>query len=242
MAYNLQELKKLSFFEIAAIASDNKTETETLSQIIELCLQKDKYDDIDKELDDEGVDEIFSEIAWNPNASADILRLLSNYDSDLVHQRIAFNINTTADVLAKLTEDEDELVQSAVAANNNTPSDSLDFLSDVDDKEIREAVANNPHTNSQTLFNMASNPSENCGLVFEGIALNANSDTKTLSVLAEDEYRYIHKGIGKSQIEAIYEAIKNNKNSSSETVKKAENYLKESEKTRFNDYFYRDEE
>lgn len=227
MAYNLQELKKLSFFEIAAIASDKKTETETLSQIIKLCLQKDKYDDIDKELDDEGVDEIFSEIAWNPNASADILRLLSNYDSALVHQRIAFNINTTADILAKLAEDEDELVQSAVAENDETPSDVLDFLSDIYDKDIRTAVANNPNTNPQTLYNMASNQSEGCGLVFEGIALNANSDSETLSLLVADEYRYIHKGIGKAQIEAIYEAIKNNKNSSSEAVKKAENYLNE---------------
>lgn len=221
----LQELKSLSFLEIAAIASDKKTETETLSQIIKLCLQKDKYDDIDKELDDEGVDEIFSEIAWNPNASADILRLLSNYDSDLVHQRIAFNINTTADVLAKLAEDEDELVLSAVAANDNTPSDSLDFLSDVEDEWVREAVANNPNTNPQTLYNMASNPSENCGLVFEGIALNANSDSETLSLLVADEYRYIHKGIGKAQSEAIYEAIKNNKNASQEIVNKAEEWL-----------------
>lgn len=233
MAYNLQELKKLSFLEIATIASDNKTETETLSQIIELCLQKDKYDDIDKELDDEGIDEIFSEIAWNPNASADILRLLSNYDSDLVHQRIAFNINTTADVLAKLAEDEDELVLSAVVANDNTPSDSLDFLSDVDDKEIRTAVANNPNTNSQTLFNMASNKSEDCGLVFEGIALNANSNAETLALLVADEYRYIHKGISKTQIEVIYEAIKNNKNSSPEAVQKAKNILTNLKKRAF---------
>lgn len=242
MSYTLSDLKNLSFSELKAIVSNNETEMETLSQIIRLCLQKDNYDDIDEELDDEGVYEIFSEIAWNPNASADILRLLSNYDSALVHQRIAFNINTTADILAKLAEDEDELVQSAVAENDETPSDVLDFLSDIYDKDIRTAVANNPNTNSQTLFNMASNQSEDCGLVFEGIALNANSDTKTLAILAEDEYRYIHKGIGKAQIEAIYEAIKNNKNSSSEAVKKAENYLKEYENTHFNDYFYRDEE
>lgn len=236
MAYNLQELKKLSFLEIAAIASDNKTETETLSQIIRLCLEKDIDENIDEEIDKEGEEEIFAEIALNPNASADILRLLSNYDHWLVRRNIAYNVNATADILAKLAEDEDELVQSAVATNDKTPSDSLDFLSDVDDKEIRTAVANNPNTNSQTLLNMASNQSEGCGLVFEGIALNANSDTETLSLLVADEYRYIHKGIGKTQSEAIYEAIKNNKKSSQETVKKAEEWL-----TSFSKYLYGEE-
>ena len=225
----LQELKGLSFTEIKAIASDNETETETLSQIIKLCMEKDSYDDIDEELDEEGVDEIFAEIALNPNATADILRLLSNYDNWLVRQNIAYNINATADILAELAEDEEELVQLAVAENDETPSDVLDDLSDSYVEEIRIAVAQNINTNSHTLYKMASESSEDCGLVIEGIALNANSDTETLNILAEDELRYIHKGISRTMIEAIFKAIKNNKNSSPEAMQKAEKYLNEAE-------------
>ena len=59
-----KELKELTFSEIVSIASDNETETETLSQIIKLCMEKDSYD-IDEELDEEGVDEIFAEIAFH---------------------------------------------------------------------------------------------------------------------------------------------------------------------------------
>ena len=225
----LEELKELTFSEIVSIASDNETESETLSQIIKLCMKKDSYDDIDEELDEEGVDEIFAEIALNPNATADILRLLSSYDNWLVRQNIAYNINATADILAKLADDEEELVQLAVAENDATPSDALDYLSDSYDEKIRTAVAHNTNTASQTLYNMASESSEDCGLVFEGIALNANSDTETLNILAEDELRYIHKGISKTQTEAIYEAIKNNKNSSPEAIQKAEKHLNKAE-------------
>ena len=229
----LEKLKELTFSEIVSIASDNETETETLSQIIKLCMEKDSYDDIDEELDEEGVDEIFAEIALNPNATADILRLLSNYNNWLVRQNIAYNINATADILAELAEDEEELVQLAVAENDETPSNVLDALSNSYDEKIRTAVAHNTNTASQTLYNMASESSEDCGLVFEEIALNANSDTETLSLLAEDEYRYIHKGISKTQTEAIYESIKNNKNSSQETVKKSEEWLES-----FSKYLY----
>lgn len=224
----LEELKELTFSEIVSIASNKETESETLSQIIKLCMEKDSYD-IDEELDEEGVDEIFAEIALNPNATADILRMLSHYDNWLVRQNIAYNINATADILAKLADNEEELVQLAVAENDETPSDALDYLADSYDEKIRTAVAHNTNTASQTLYNMASESSEDCGLVFEGIALNANSDTETLSLLAEDEYRYIHKGISKTQTEAIYEAIKNNKNSSPEAIQKSEKYLNEAE-------------
>lgn len=225
-----KELKELTFSEIVSIASDNETETETLSQIIKLCMEKDSYD-IDEELDEEGVDEIFAEIALNPKATADILRMLSHYDNWLVHQNIAFNINATADILAELAKDEEELVQLAVAENDETPSDVLDYLSDSYDEKIRTAVAHNTNTASHTLYKMASESSEDCGLVFEGIALNASSDTETLNILAEDELRYIHKGISRTMIEAIFEAIKNNKNSSPEAIQKSEKYLNEAEKT-----------
>ena len=225
----MKELKSLSFSEIKAIASDNETESETLLIIINLCIEKDSYDDIDEELDEEGEEEIFAEIALNPNATADILRMLSHYDNWLVRQNIAYNINATADILAKLADDEEGLVQLAVAENDETPSDALDYFSDSYDEKIRTAVANNTNTASQTLYNMASESSEDCGLVFEGIALNANSDTETLNILAEDELRYIHKGISRTMIEAIFEAIKNNKNSSSEAIQKAEKYLNEAE-------------
>ena len=221
MTYNLKEIKKLSFPEIKAIASDSETESKTLLQIIRVCLEK----STDEYIDEEGIEEIFAEIALNHNATADILRLLSNYDNWLVRQNIAYNINATADILAELAEDEEELVQLAVAENDETPSESLDFLSDSYNEEIRIAVAHNTNTNSHTLYKMASNQSEDCGLVYEEIALNANSDAETLSLLAEDEYRYIHKGISKTKTEAIYEAIKNNKNSSQETVKKSEEWL-----------------
>ena len=221
MTYNLKEIKKLSFSEIKTIASDSETESKTLLQIIRVCLEK----STDEYIDEEGEEEIFAEIALNHNATADILRLLSNYDNWLVRQNIAYNINATADILAKLAEDEEELVQLAVAENDETPSESLDFLSDSYNEEIRIAVAQNINTNSHTLYKMASDSSEDCWLVFEGIALNANSDTETLNILAEDELRYIHKGISKTQTEAIYEAIKNNKKSSQEAVKKSEEWL-----------------
>lgn len=221
MTYNLKEIKKLSFSEIMSIASDTETESKTLLQIIRVCLGK----STDEYIDEEGVEEIFVEIALNPNSSVDILRLLSNYDNWLVRRNIAYNINATAEILEKLAKDEEEFVQIAVAENDETPSESLDFLSDFDNEGIRIAVAHNSNTNSHTLYKMASNSAENCGLVFEEIALNANSDTETLSLLVEDEYRYIHKGISKTQIEVIYEAIKNNKNSSPEAVQKAKNIL-----------------
>lgn len=233
MTNNLKEIKKLSFPEIKAIVSDSETESKTLLQIMRVCLEK----STDEYIDEEGEDEIFAEIALNHNATADILRLLSSYDNWLVRRNIAYNINATADILEKLAKDEEEFVQLAVAENDKTPSESLGFLSDFDNEEIRIAVAHNSNTNSHTLYKMASNSAENCGLVFEEIALNANSDTETLSLLAEDEYRYIHKGISKTQTEAIYEAIKNNKKSSPGAVQTAEKYLNESEKTRFNEYF-----
>ena len=225
MTYNLNEIKKLSFLEIKTIASDSETESKTLLLIIRVCLEK----STDEYIDEEGEEEIFAEIALNHNATADILRLLSNYDNWLVRQNIAYNINATADILAELAEDEEELVQLAVAENDETPSDVLDALSDSYVEEIRIAVAQNINTNSHTLYKMASESSEDCGLVFEGIALNANSDTETLNILAEDELRYIHKGISKTQTESIYEAIKNNKNSSPEAMQKAEKYLNEAE-------------
>lgn len=221
----LEELKELTFSEIKAIASDNETESKTLLLIIRVCLEK----STDEYIDEEGVDEIFAEIALNHNATADILRLLSNYDNWLVRQNIAYNINATADILAELAKDEEELVQLAVAENDETPSDVLANLSDSYVEEIRIAVAQNINTNSHTLYKMASEMSEDSGLVIEGIALNANSDTETLNILAEDELRYIHKGISRTMIEAIFEAIKNNKNSSPEAMQKAEKYLNEAE-------------
>ena len=94
--------------------------------------------------------EILVNIASNPKASPQTLRVLANHENSFVRLEVARNPNTSPETLADLAKDKDFFVRLEVARNPNTLPETLAVLANDPACVIRLDVAKNPNTSPET--------------------------------------------------------------------------------------------
>jgi len=78
--------------------------------------------------DIESYDEIFEEIALNPNTSPDLLYILKNYEDEDVRENVALNPNTPKSILRELSKDESPYVRMALLKRDDVDIEFIKLL------------------------------------------------------------------------------------------------------------------
>jgi hypothetical protein len=100
------------------------------------------------------------QIAKNPNAPSEFLRLAATQGSGRIVSIAASNPATPPDVLNHLAKSENSAIRELVAFNHSTPPSALDFLASDSDKEVRRTVLRNKNSSLSAQMKLAKDPDE----------------------------------------------------------------------------------
>ena len=102
---------------------------------------------------------VLNGVASNPNASAESLRIASQFNDTGVRSRVAAHFNTPEGVLATLAGDDKRDVRATVAANEMTPTSILEQLAYDTDPQVQLAIAHRTNVDDAVLSRLADSTS-----------------------------------------------------------------------------------